>query len=522
MGSTESTARFSTDSDHRIGRLAVGRGHLTDSQLRNALAEQSRGPSRRLGEILVARGFLTESGLRRLLREQKEARAASPSSRHDSSFLGRILAHGGQVTLDQIDRCLKIQEEEIRAGVHPAPRLGEILVREGLVPAEVVAEALARQRKTILSCPACGLRLNTTEFNPAGAYPCSRCGTAMSPLRVLDDVRVSDESRPRPDTTQILEAGPEEASGPPPTTTFELGKYTILRQLGQGGMGVVFEALDTSLDRKVALKMLVPRSDAARTREDEQRFLREARLTAALPKHPHLVGIYEAGIINGRRYIAMEYIQGVAFDEWRRKGAFPAVRQVEVLRDAALAVHHAHEHGVVHRDLKPGNILVDARGVPHLADFGLAMAADRPTNSSLTDLGVVLGTPAYMSPEQARGESALDRRTDVYSLGVMLFEVLSGRVPFQGRSMVDLVAKLITEPVPRPSAVAKVRLALPHEADLELICLAALAKDRNERTPTALALADQLTRWLKGDVPPPEPSARPSPRFRPRRRRRRP
>ena len=193
------------------------------------------------------------------------------------------------------------------------------------------------------------------------------------------------------------------------------GKYAIRRELGRGGMGVVYEAVDTALDRRVALKRLIPHehADAAAAEREEGRFLREARTSANLPKHPGIVGVYEAGVIDGKRFIAMELIEGRELSEWRKSRGVSLRLQVEVLRDTALAVHEAHRKGIIHRDLKPANVLVDRDGKPHVTDFGLAKYFRESVDVGLTMTGKVVGTPAYMSPEQGRAEREVDARTDV-------------------------------------------------------------------------------------------------------------
>src|SRR5882672_2688862 len=165
-----------------------------------------------------------------------------------------------------------------------------------------------------------------------------------------------------------------------------LGKYEIVRELGRGGMGVVYEAEDSELNRRVALKMLLGsfNSDPRESALEEERFVREARLCANLPKHPHVIGVYEAGILEGRRFIAMEFIEGSQFSEWRRQGSITLRRQVTVLRDAAVAVDHAHRHGIIQRDLKPANILIDRKNHPHVADFGLMKTVNDPVPAPST------------------------------------------------------------------------------------------------------------------------------------------
>jgi hypothetical protein len=231
---------------------------------------------------------------------------------------------------------------------------------------------------------------------------------------------------------------------------------------------------------------------------DEERFLREARLSAQLPNHPNVVGVYEAGLLEGNRYIAMEYIDGVSLLDWWKDKSIRVRQQVAVIRDVALGVHHAHEHGVLHRDLKPENILIDASSQPHITDFGLARELRQNPKDALTGKGMVVGSPHYMSPETVQG-MRVDRRADVYSLGVILYESFTGKRPFEGGSPEEVMLKALKATAPSPSSVMRSQINPILHRSLENVCLKAIAKDTRERYPTAKALADDLTRWLGGE-----------------------
>jgi len=280
------------------------------------------------------------------------------------------------------------------------------------------------------------------------------------------------------------------------------GKYQLVRELGRGGMGVVYEALDTALGRRVAIKTMIvnPAADPKDAKLDEERFLREARLSASLAKHPHIVGVYEVGVVQGKRYLAMELIDGKPMSDWWNGPSVTMKQEVELLRAAALAVHHAHEQDVIHRDLKPANILVDQKNEPHITDFGLAKMVGENLSVSLTGAGMVVGTPAYISPEQAQGLRSTDRRTDVYALGVILFEIVTGRQPFQGQTAMEILMKASKNPVPSASALMKVRLDPEQAKGLDDICHKALAKKASDRYRDAAAFAADLTRWLEGET----------------------
>jgi len=277
------------------------------------------------------------------------------------------------------------------------------------------------------------------------------------------------------------------------------GKFSLLREVGSGGMGVVYEAHDRNLDRRVALKLLLlsPNADRSEAALDEERFAREAQLSAKL-KHPNIVSVHEAGTLNGRRYIAMEFVEGKSLREWRHKGSVTVRQLVSILRDIALALQHAHENGIIHRDLKPENVIVDRENRPHITDFGLAKFIGQNVMQSFTAEGRVVGTPTYMSPEQVRGLKSLDARTDLYSLGVMLYEILTGKPPFRGDTAMEIMMQAVNTPPTPPSKVSGIQMNPVVFGTLERICLRAMAKDPEDRYATARHLADDLSAWLQG------------------------
>ena len=301
---------------------------------------------------------------------------------------------------------------------------------------------------------------------------------------------------------------------PPLTGTLPrpFGKYTLTRELGRGAMGLVYEARDSALDRRVALKLMLP-SDNPDPKEaaiEEQLFTREAQLCGRLEKHPNIVSVYEAGTIEARRYIAMEFIDGTPLSDWVQLRK-PSLRtRVRILRDVAHAVHHAHKSGILHRDLKPKNVLVDANGRPFVTDFGMAkqVRTDGSGGSSSSAAGTVVGTPSYMSPEQAQGLRKVDARTDVYALGAMLYEILTGAPPFPGEMTIVALMRIVQDPIPAPSAASPTWARSSEDKSIEAACMQALAKNPDDRFPDALAFADLMTKWL-GDKPPTTPMKKP-------------
>ncbi len=286
--------------------------------------------------------------------------------------------------------------------------------------------------------------------------------------------------------------GDEQQGGLPVQLPAYLGRYSLLKLLGKGGMGAVYLARDTQLDRLVALK--VPRLDATHHSDREERFFREARAAATL-SHRHICPVYDAGQIDGIHYITMAYIEGEALSETLRRGQpFTILAAVALVRQLALAMHEAHQKGVIHRDLKPANIMIDAHGEPIVMDFGLARRGPQTGDVRLTQSGTVMGTLAYMSPEQINGDvAAMGPACDVYSLGVILYELLAGRVPFIG-AFGELVARVVTEPPPPPS-----RFRSDLDAILEAICLKALAKRPVDRFASMQEFAAALEDYSRGE-----------------------
>lgn len=272
------------------------------------------------------------------------------------------------------------------------------------------------------------------------------------------------------------------------------GKYKILRVAGHGGKGIVYEALDTVLNRRVALKLILaqPGSDAEELRLEQHRFLVEARLSAVLPVHAGIVSVYEAGDIDSQRYLAAELVDGRSMVEWR--AAATQLQQLELLRDVALAMDHAHRHGIIHRDLKPLNILVDKDGRPHVTDFGLARKLGDKEDVADMGGGRIQGTPLYMSPEHAQGLKNVDARSDVWSLGVMLYEILAGRPPFRAEKAQEVLEKVVRDPLPPLPPTDLARTLGP-------LCVKALAKDPARRLASAAAFADGLTGALLAEAP---------------------
>ncbi len=296
---------------------------------------------------------------------------------------------------------------------------------------------------------------------------------------------------PRPgagDATVDAKPLPPAANGPP--TPREFGDYDLLAEIARGGMGVVYRARQRGLNRVVALKMIL--AGRLAHAEDLQRFLTEAEAAARL-QHPNIVAVHEVGQVDGQYFFSMDFIDGPSLSERLKNGPVSGRAAARYVRTIARAVHHAHRQGILHRDLKPGNILLDAADEPHVTDFGLAKKLGADTGQTRT--GAIMGTPSYMAPEQAAGRiRELGPACDIYSLGAVLYELLTGRPPFRSETPLDTVMQVLDhEPVPP-------RLLNPKaDRDLETICLKCLEKEPRHRYPSAEALAEDLDRYLTGE-----------------------
>ena len=331
---------------------------------------------------------------------------------------------------------------------------------------------------TSKTCPSCGSVL-------AQGATCATCSNektiAPSSTAKDDDVTLAPSSLKNP-------AGPTETSDDRDSQDKDFGDYVLLEEIARGGMGIVYKARHKELNRIVAIKMII--SGEYSSELDIQRFQLEAKAAAQLD-HSGIVPIYEINSHQGQPYFAMKLVEGGSLAENRQRFLDDPRKTAELIASAARAVHHAHQRGILHRDIKPANILLDKDDQPLLTDLGLAKLSTGESN--LTQTGAVLGTPSYMPPEQAKSSQSLTTAADIYSLGAILYELLSGKPPHRGDTALETVLQVVNEPVvPLREVDSQV------DRDLELICMNCLHKDPDSRYDSANDLADDLESWLAG------------------------
>ena len=342
--------------------------------------------------------------------------------------------------------------------------------------------------RVIRICRKCGAKI----FSDVPEGLCPRCVLKIALGNFVDTVAgdQENESANRRMGESVRSPSPRFSGSPFQSVPMlgELGDYELLEEVGRGGQGVVFRARQKSLNRIVALKVISLGQWASKAHL--KRFRLEAEAAARL-EHPGIVPIHEVGERDGSCYFSMKFVEGGQLDEVARREPMPIRQAVELIAKVARTVHYAHEHGILHRDIKPGNILLDAKGEAHLTDFGLARLVE--SESSVTQTLDVLGTPSYMAPEQALGNNAaVSSATDVYGLGAVLYQLLTGQPPFAGGATYETI-KLLLDTEPRQPRQLNPKI----DRDLSTICLKCLEKDPKCRYPSAQAFAEDLECWLK-------------------------
>jgi len=447
-------APVAEDEDLRFTRIAVASGALDQSQADEVYKvwAESRD-ARSIGRWFVERALITEpqrKAIAELLRvtlphgapgadpapADGGAVTATPSPQLDptagavqSHPFGRLILQSGWASVTQVNECLELQRTLARTG--QPKQLGEIMVEKGYLSVTQIRELLSHQDKEILRCEKCGAKYNVTKLPAGKTVRCIKCGSALTvPARI---------------TNPGVEASLHLHTSTDPLIGKVLGGCRIEHKLGQGGMATVYRGTHLGLNKVLAVKVLPPSS--AHNPDFTDRFLREARAAAKI-EHANIVQVYNVGCEQGYHFILMQFVSGRTLTEVLAEfGMLPADRAQDIVVEAAKGLAVAHQHGIVHRDVKPDNILVTDDGKIKLSDFGLAQEVKNPKGNKAD---MIAGTPYYMPPEQWEGKT-IDSRSDIYSLGITYYYLLSGHKPFSSTDMIILMKMHAKDEPPPPS-----------------------------------------------------------------------
>jgi predicted Ser/Thr protein kinase len=441
--------------EHAGATLAIGRDPKCDLAMQGEASQVVSWKHARI-ELEAKEAYLTD------------LQSTNGTYLNGQRLTGRaVLRNGDQIGLGQAGPKLQVMELDLTAAPAERPKSLE----------EPAAKSKRKRRgSTRRQLPA-----SLAEAEQAAKY-----GTLAHSERDLPARELTPGTYAKP-PSEVDTVPPPPAPAEDLGIPVNFGRYRIIKRLGKGAMGAVYLAQDTQLDRPVALKVPSFKADDSPTLLE--RFHREARVAATL-QHPNLCPIHDVGQFNGVHYLTMAYIDGRSLQEVIRSGQAFTPRQIATLvHKLALGLAEAHQHTVVHRDLKPANIIINHRGEPIIIDFGLARRANKG-DPQLTRAGAIVGTPAYMSPEQVLGEADIGPSADIYSLGVILYQLLTGRVPYKGEVW-EVLANLLTKDAPPPSTVRP-----DVDPALDAICRKAMGRKPSDRYPAMSDMAEALADYL--------------------------
>ncbi|MCA8924792.1 MAG: serine/threonine protein kinase [Planctomycetes bacterium] len=476
--------------DQLLVELAVKNHLISQSEAAESL-KQARAAGQGVGVYLVTSGLLQPRHVESLQRKARSIFAEREASHEETLvestrlapreagsegsglvLFGRLAVRRGWLTPVELQRGLEEQAAGARRGQQE--RIGEVLVRLGCLDSDQVREILFEQDVTILVCTRCEQRLNASRSGTPST--CPNCGGALTRSESLA------AQGTHPGASQLAGLAPTRAL-PPPAQSDPLGligrrfaeRYFVERLLGRGGMGAVYLVRQESLGVRRALKVMLRGSEQTYPGERE-RFMREAKLVATL-KHPSVVRVIEAEWEGSLRWFTMEFVEGESLGERFSAGTIGCLDVARVVAEVARAMHSAHGLGVIHRDLKPHNIMIEPNGRARVLDFGLAKNLSAASAEELTQVGGFVGTPSYMAPEQAAGDpETVTHLCDVYALGAILYQGLAGRPPFVGSGVLQILRKVVRE---EPTPIESLTVTAP--PPLCAVAMRALAKDPGQR-----------------------------------------
>ncbi len=400
----------------------------------------------------------------------------------ESADFGKVAVALGFLTREDLAKALRFQEDLRRVGVEK--RLGEILLEKKILTRQQVLLTLRAQGKRIMTCRSCKKSYNIHHYRPGETYVCKHCAAPLHPPAPPIDTRVQDSVII--DAAAVKEALDRRKKRVPGHLVHLLPGYELVEQLGQGGMGSVYKARDIILGRWVAVKLLAP--FLAEDEEYVKRFFIEAKHMQKL-RHPNIVEAYDAGVAGDQKFLIMEYVEGTNLDKiLERHGKLPERKAIHIVRQVACALDYAWQRKIIHRDVKPQNVIITNERTAKLCDLGLSK--DVSKDLSLTMTGSVNCSPPYASPEQGQGRKDLDCRTDTYSLGVMFYQMVVGELPFVADSPGEYLIQHVTKPPPNP--MTRNPDLFPATASMILKMLEKDPKNRPEPGDVARSLSRHL------------------------------
>jgi hypothetical protein len=406
----------------------------------------------------------------------------TPARDPESEDFGKLAVVLGFLTPEQRDRVFQIQQDLERSGI--GKRFGEVCLERRLLSRQQLFLILNAQGKRVLTCPACKKSYNIHGYSARETYQCKHCGGTLSIPDRPPAPKVSDSVLlTQTDLRTTLRVAPLPIS---PDFAALFPDHDILKQVGQGGMGTVFKAREKAGNRLVALKVLAPFLSG--NEHYVKRFLREGKNLMKLD-HPNIVAFYGTGEAGEYRFLLMEFVRGVPLSQvLKKRGKLRESQALRIVRDVSLGLDYAWQHRIIHRDVKPHNIMLGQDNSVKLCDLGLSKELD--SDLSLSNTGSIQCSPAYASPEQLQGSQNCDCRTDTYSLGITLYQMVVGELPFKGKNIANFLVKHLQETPPHPLAKNP-----ELSQDTGKLILRMMEKDR-ERRPEPGEVAKALSRFL--------------------------